>query len=131
MLADAVLVSHLGFVVFAVFGGLLALRWRWLPWLHLPALAWGAFVEFSGRVCPLTPLENLLRDAEGGVAYTGGFIDHYVRGVIYPSNWSDIHVWLGVLLLVGNVLLYSVVFRRRPAGPDARQPSDGGRSDAG
>ena len=65
--ADAVAVIHLLFVAFAVLGGLLALRWHWVAWLHLPALAWGATVEFTGWICPLTPLENSLRSA-GGVA---------------------------------------------------------------
>ena len=69
LLADAVAVFHLLFVAFAVLGGLLALGWRWIPWLHLPALAWGATVEFAGWICPLTPLENWLRVA-GGVAVT-------------------------------------------------------------
>ncbi len=62
-LADLVLVVHLAFVVFVLCGGLLALKWRWIAWLHLPAAVWGAVVEFTGWICPLTPLENWLRDA--------------------------------------------------------------------
>ena len=68
LLADAVLLLHLAFVAFAVLGGLLALRWRWLPWLHLPALGWAAFVEFSGRICPLTPLETVARTSAKALA---------------------------------------------------------------
>ena len=72
LLADAVLVLHLAFVAFAVAGGLLAWRWRWMPWLHLPALAWAATVEFTGWICPLTPLENALRAAGGQAGYSSG-----------------------------------------------------------
>ncbi len=76
-LADLVLVVHLAFIVFVVVGGVLALRWRWAPLLHLPAAGWGVFVELSGRVCPLTPLENALRHAAGSSGYSGGFIEHW------------------------------------------------------
>lgn len=79
VLADAVLVLHLAFVVFVVAGGLLALRWRWAPFVHLPAAAWGVFVELSGRLCPLTPLENALRRAAGEAGYAGGFADRRQR----------------------------------------------------
>ena len=72
LLADLVLVAHLGFIVFAALGGLLALRWRRAPLVHLPAVAWGAYIELTGRVCPLTPLENALRSAAGGAGSAGG-----------------------------------------------------------
>src|SRR5687767_13796442 len=72
VLADAVVVFHLLFVAFAVAGGLLAFRWRCVPLLHLPALGWAAWVEFTGRICPMTPLENALRAAGGEAGYSGG-----------------------------------------------------------
>ncbi len=87
-LADLVLVLHLGFIVFVVAGGLLALRWGWAPLVHLPAALWGVFVEVSGRVCPLTPLENALRRAAGASGYSGGFMEHYLVPVVYPSALS-------------------------------------------
>ena len=86
VLADLVVTLHLAFVLFTVLGGLLALRWRWVPWLHLPASAWGGFVEVTGRVCPLTPLENRLRGAAGGSAYEGDFIEHYLVPIVYPPS---------------------------------------------
>lgn len=58
VLADGVVVIHLGFIVFAVLGGLLALRWARIAWLHVPAVLWAGWVELAGQVCPLTPLEN-------------------------------------------------------------------------
>ena len=81
---DLVVAVHLLFVVFVVIGGLLLLRWPGLIWLHLPAVAWGVFIEFSGGICPLTPLENQLRLEAGQDAYSGGFVEHYRFGTNYP-----------------------------------------------
>ena len=83
--ADAVLVGHLLFIAFVLLGALLALRWRWMAWLHVPALAWAVFVEVTGRVCPLTPLENALRIRAGEAGYAGGFVEHYLLGIVYPE----------------------------------------------
>ncbi|MES2954058.1 MAG: DUF2784 domain-containing protein [Pseudomonadota bacterium] len=113
-LADGVLLVHLLFIVFAVGGGALALRWRWMPWLHLPALAWGATVEFTGWICPLTPLENALRRAAGAATYSETFIERYLMPVIYPGELTRELQWtLGALLLVINGVVYAVVWRRR------------------
>jgi hypothetical protein len=114
LLADAVLVLHLLFVAFAVAGGLLALRWRWMPWLHLPALAWGATVEFTGRICPLTPLENALRAAGGEAGYQGGFIEHYLLPLLYPAALTRELQWtLGTGLVLFNLLVYGLLWWRR------------------
>jgi hypothetical protein len=108
MLADAVVVFHLLFVAFAVAGGLLVLRWRWVALLHLPALAWAVFVEFTGRICPLTPLENALRAAGGGASYEGGFVEHYLLPVLYPADLTRELQWtLAVTLLAFNLAVYA------------------------
>lgn len=121
LLADAVVLLHLAFVAFAVGGGLLALRWRWLPWLHLPALGWAAFVEFSGRICPLTPLENFLREAGGSAGYPGGFVEHYLLPVLYPAGLTRDAQWLlGGGLVLFNVLVYFLLWRRRRRAPAPR-----------
>jgi hypothetical protein len=113
LLAGLVLITHLAFMLFAVFGGLLALRWRMMPWLHLPAVAWGTFVETSGRVCPLTPLENLLRRAGGEAGYEGGFLDHYLVALLYPDNLTRAtQVVLAAALVLFNLVVYAVVWRR-------------------
>jgi len=113
-LADLVIGFHFLFIVFAVAGGALALRWRWMPWLHLPALAWGAVVEFTGWICPLTPLENALRRAAGASTYTQGFIEHHLVPLIYPAGLTREWQWgLGVLLLAINAMVYALVWRRR------------------
>jgi hypothetical protein len=113
-LADAVLLVHLLFIVFAVAGGLLALRWRWMPWLHLPALAWGATVEFTGWICPLTPLENALRRAGGAAGYTESFVEHYLLPLIYPAALTrELQLVLGGALLLINAVVYALVWQRR------------------
>jgi hypothetical protein len=114
VLADAVVVFHLVFVAFAVAGGLLAFRWRWMPFVHLPALGWAAWVEFTGRICPLTPLENALRSAGGEAAYTGGFVEHYLLPVLYPAALTrELQGTLGTGLVLFNLVVYFFVWRRR------------------
>ena len=111
--ADAVLVVHFAFVLFALLGGLLVLRSPGLAWLHLPTIAWAAFVEFTGRICPLTPLEVALRQAAGDAGYSGDFLEHYLVAVIYPEGLTqELQVALGAALLLVNVAVYAVVLRR-------------------
>ena len=112
ILADLVLVLHLGFVLFVVLGGLLALRWRWAVWLHLPAAAWGALISFAGWVCPLTPLENYFRRLGGAAGYSGGFVEHYIVALLYPSGLTrSLQIALGVMVIVLNLVIYARVFR--------------------
>jgi hypothetical protein len=113
LLADAVVVLHFAFILFAVLGGLLALRWRWIPWVHLPAAIWGGFVELTGRICPLTPLENWLRQAAGASVYRSDFIEHYLVPVIYPSGLTRGHqAVLAVILISVNVAIYALLWSR-------------------
>ena len=120
LLADAVVLLHLLFVAFAVAGGLLALRWRWLPWLHLPALAWAALVEFNQWICPLTPLENRLRLLAGDAAYAGGFVEQYLLPVLYPAALTRELQWtLGAGLVGFNAAVYTAIWFRRSSGRDA------------
>jgi hypothetical protein len=108
LLADAVLLIHLAFLVLVIFGGLLAV-WRWrLAWLHLPALAWGIWIQFTGRICPLTPLENRLRLLGGEAGYSGGFIEHYLLSLIYPDGLTrSVQLGLGIGLIAFNALVYA------------------------
>jgi hypothetical protein len=110
LLADAVVVLHLAFVAFAVAASLLVLRWRWVALPHLAALAWAAYVEFSGRICPLTPLENALRAAAGTGAYQGGFVEHYLLPMLYPAALTRELQWvLGAGLLAFNAAVYAAI----------------------
>ena len=115
--ADAVLVFHLAFIVFALLGGLLAIRWRWLVWLHLPAAGWGFFVEVTGRTCPLTPLENMLREQAGSSGFSGGFVAHYLVPLIYPAGLTPDIQWLlaGVVVTVNLAVYGALLVRRRTA----------------
>ena len=113
-LADLVLVVHLAFVLFVIIGGLLVIRRPKLAWLHLPAAVWGSWIEFSGRICPLTPLENHFRKLGGQAGYEGGFIEHYVTAIIYPQGLTRaVQIVLGLVVVGINVLAYSVILRRR------------------
>ncbi|WP_342244937.1 DUF2784 domain-containing protein [Pseudomonas sp. OTU5201] len=111
--ADAVLLLHLSFILFVMLGGLLVLKWPRLAWLHLPAVVWGATVEFLHLVCPLTPLENRLRLAAGEQGLSGGFIEHYLVPVIYPAGLTPgIQLWLGAVVLLINLVPYCLLARR-------------------
>jgi len=122
--ADSVLAVHLVFIVFVVLGGLLALRYVWAAFVHLPAAGWGAFIELTGRICPLTTLENALRRAAGESGYSESFIEHYLLPVIYPSGLSrGIQLWLAALVLVVNAAVYAWVvyrYRSKAAHPSGR-----------
>ncbi|MHB1864473.1 MAG: DUF2784 domain-containing protein [Gemmatimonadaceae bacterium] len=114
LLADLIVVAHAGFIAFVIAGGYLALRWHWMPWLHLPAAAWGAAIEFGGWICPLTPLENQLRAAGGAAGYRGGFISHYLIPLIYPAGLTrGIQLGLGAAVIAVNVTAYAIVWTRR------------------
>ncbi len=114
LLADLVLLLHLGFIVFALFGAMLALRWIWAALFHLPALAWATFIQISSGICPLTPLENSLRHAAGESSYSSSFVDHYLIPLVYPPGLtSRTQIWLATGLLLFNVLLYTLVLVRR------------------
>jgi hypothetical protein len=112
-LADLVVLVHLAFIVFVVAGGLTVLWRRRMAWLHLPAAAWGVFIEVSGGICPLTPLEQHLRDRAGQAGYEGGFVEHYVVALIYPEALTrELQLVLAGLVLVVNVAVYAYVLTR-------------------
>jgi hypothetical protein len=117
-LADVTLTLHLAFIVFVLGGGLLALRWPRIAWLHLPAAAWGALIEFTGWICPLTPLENHFLALAGAAAYQGDFIARHLWPVIYPDGLTPaIQKILGGVVIALNCLVYAVVvFRKKRRG---------------
>ena len=116
--ADVVVLLHLAFILFVAVGGLLVLRWPRVAWVHLPAVVWGALIEFAGWICPLTPLENRLRAAAGDVAYTGGFIDRYIMPIVYPDGLTrGMQLALGVAVIAVNLVVYgALVLRRKRRG---------------
>ena len=112
VLADFLVLIHFLIVGFILAGGLLALKWRWVMWIHLPLAVWGAFIEFFNVACPLTPLENWLRRKGGGLGYEGGFVDQYIAPVLYPAGLDRrMQIIIGIIVLVVNAIIYWRVFR--------------------
>lgn len=117
ILADLVILLHVLFIVFVVAGGFFVLCRTWLALLHLPAAVWGASIEFSGNICPLTPLENHFSHLAGQQGYSSGFIEHYLIPIVYPAGLThEIQIYLGLFVVVVNLILYSLVLRRLVCG---------------
>ena len=111
--AAAVLAAHLAFILFVVCGGLLVLRRTGWAWVHLPAVAWAAWVEFSGWICPLTPLEVALRHGAGEAGYGGDFVEHYLLALLYPGGLTrELQMLLGAVVRLVNLAVYWVLWRR-------------------
>jgi hypothetical protein len=116
LLADCLVLVHLAFVVFVVAGGLLVLWRPSLRWIHLPAAAWGALIEFTGWICPLTPWEQALRVQAGQVGYSGGFIEHYVLSLLYPQGLTPaVQTALAFLVIGATIAIYAFVVHRARA----------------
>jgi hypothetical protein len=114
--ADLVLVTHLAFIVLVVAGGLLVFRYPWFIWVHIPAAGWGTFVELTGRICPLTTLENFLRTRAGQEGYAVSFIEQYVFPVIYPAGLTrNVQFILAGLVVAVNVIIYASILLRKKA----------------
>lgn len=105
--ANLIVALHFGFVCFVVLGGFLVFKWRWVAYLHIPIVAWGALIEYLGWLCPLTPLEKWLREAGGLEGYSGGFIEHYLLPVLYPEGLTrNVQIFLGTFVIVINIAVY-------------------------
>lgn len=113
LVADALVVVHLGFVVFVVGGGFLVWCWPRLAWIHLPAALWGGLIEFCGWTCPLTPLEKGLRQIAGDSGFEGGFIEHYIIPIVYPPGLTrGVQLALGATVVLVNTAAYTIYLRR-------------------
>ncbi len=117
LLADALVILHFAFTAFVIFGGFLSWRWPRLAFAHVPALAWGCWVEVSHSICPLTPLENHFRHLGGEAGYRGGFLAHYLVRVLYPPGLTGGIQWvLAATLIAINLIAYhGFITRRRSA----------------
>jgi hypothetical protein len=117
LLADFVVLLHLAFIIFAIFGGLLALKNIKWAWLHVPAAVWGGLVEFAGWICPLTPLENWLCFRVGAGTYQESFIAHYLLPIIYPTELTrNVQIILGTGVVMISLLIYSLVIYKSARG---------------
>jgi hypothetical protein len=124
--AGVVVLAHLSFVLFAAGGALLSLKWPSVIWLHLPAVAWAAYIEFAGGICPLTPLENTLRARAGLDYYSGDFVARYLFPVLYPAGLTrGAQLVIGTAVVAINLALYAAIYRNRRrarVGRDAHEP---------
>jgi len=113
VMAGVVVLVHLAFILFAVLGGLLVLRWRWWMWVHLPAVGWAIMIEFAGWICPLTPLENWLRERGDELIYHAGFIEQYILPLVYPALLTRrLQIVLALVVLGINLMIYGWVIYR-------------------
>lgn len=111
--ADLVLVTHFAFILLVVLGALVVFRHAWFAWIHVPAASWGAFVELTGRICPLTILENFLRIHAGEEGYANSFVEQYIFPVIYPAGLTrDVQFFLAMLVVAVNVIIYATILLR-------------------
>ena len=117
--ADLIVLVHFIFIVFVGLGGLLAIRWWRISFIHIPCVLWGSLIELRGWICPLTPLEQHFRELAGGSGYSGGFIEHYVMPLIYPESLTrEMQISIGILVLVFNLCLYGFVIVKHVKGND-------------
>jgi len=118
LLADLVVIIHLTFVLFSVAGALLVIGWRKIFYLHLPAAVWAVWIEFSGKICPLTPLEKWLRIKGGDAGYSGDFVGHYILSILYPSGLTrEVQFILGGVVVGLNIIIYGyILFPRKGRG---------------
>ncbi len=114
IIADSLVGIHLGFILFVTLGGLLVFKWRKLAFAHIPCALWGGLIEFTGWICPLTPLENHFRRLAGELGYAGGFVDHYITPLIYPEALGrGTQIVLGIFVIALNTAIYGTIVLRR------------------
>ena len=112
--ADLALVTHFAFIILVVAGALVAFRYAWFAWIHVPAAFWGVFVELTGRICPLTTVENFFRTRAGQEGYAVSFVEHYIFPVIYPAGLTrDVQLMLAGLVVAVNVIIYATILLRQ------------------
>ena len=110
ILTNLVVLIHLLFILYVVFGALLAFRWKRSLIIHIPAVIWGVIVEYMNLICPLTPLENYFRKLAGYASFSTGFIDHYLTPVIYPENLEQsTQIFFGSFVVIINILAYTLI----------------------
>jgi hypothetical protein len=117
-LADLVAIVHFCFVLFVMLGGFIVLWKPCMAWYHIPAVIWAASIEFLGGICPLTPLENMLRAIVGKAGYATGFVEHYIMPLLYPEALTrKMQIGLGIIVLGVNTVVYLTLWqRKRKAG---------------
>lgn len=88
ILGEAAMATHFAFIVYGIFGGFLAWRWRRAIWPHSVAVGWGLATLLITLPCPLTDVEDWARRQAGQTGLPHGFVNQYLKGVIYPEAYS-------------------------------------------
>ena len=127
-LADLVVLLHAFFVLFVLLGGILVFWKPVMAWFHIPAVLWGTGIEFLGWVCPLTPLENMLRTRGGDTGYATGFVEHYIMPVLYPAQLTrNMQIGFGLIVLGANLVIYIGLWKKiRRSKTDTERKNTGG-----
>ena len=115
--ATLALILHFSFILFVIFGAILILKFKKIIYLHIPAVAWGAYIELSHSICPLTHLENFFLKKAGKDQYSVDFIENYIFKIIYPPALNyEIQTYLGVILIFVNLLIYYYIVKKIRTG---------------
>jgi hypothetical protein len=112
-LAGLVLVVHLTFILWVIFGWLFTCHSPLRRWLHIGCVIYAIFIEVSNRSCPLTLLENLLEQRAGVSPYHQPFILHYLELLVYPNIPLDALITTAVIVCLGILSLYFWRYRHR------------------
>ena len=109
--SNLILLVHLIFIIFVVLGGLLFFASRKIIFIHIPALIWGIYIELTSSICPLTYLENWFLHKANLTTYSEGFIQNYLVPIVYPMSLTkDLQIYLGMTLIVVNIIIYGFIF---------------------
>ena len=112
LLANLTLVTHLIFILFVIFGGMLFYFFPKIIYFHIPSLLWGIYIEFTNSVCPLTYLENWFLFKGELSTYSNDFINNYLFPIIYPERLTaEIQIYLGISLIVLNIFIYVQIYK--------------------
>jgi hypothetical protein len=106
-MADAVLFLHVVFIVWVIFGAVLAVRRPVVRALHLACLVWAVLTEVLPWPCPLTLLENWLEQRAGVQPYQGGFVMHYLDKLLYPDLPQSVLTIAAVVVCGVNLGFYA------------------------
>ena len=111
--ANLTLIVHFAFILFVVFGALLFFVATKIIFIHFPALIWGSYIELTNSICPLTYLENWFLHKANLTSYSEGFIQNYLVPIVYPvSLTKDLQIYLGIALIVINIVFYAFIFNK-------------------
>ena len=110
--ANLTFTIHLAFGVFVIFGALIFFVSKKIAFIHIPSVIYGAYIELSHSICPLTYLENWFLKKAGMKSYSSTFIEHYLIPTVYPDNLTaELQFYLGFLLILTNIVIYVLAIK--------------------